>query len=77
MINITRRSFMTGALAAGAAMTLPRSSFSQVRGANDDVRVAVVGLNNQGKNHIKWFHRLKGARPPLTGNCLIFLPSLS
>jgi predicted dehydrogenase len=62
MINITRRSFMTGTLAAGAAMALPRSSFSQVRGASDDVRVAVVGLNNQGKNHIKWFHRLKGVR---------------
>jgi len=62
MINITRRSFMMGTLAAGAAMALPRSSFSRVRGANDDVRVAVVGLHNKGKNHIKWFRKLPGVR---------------
>lgn len=36
--------------------------FSRVLGANDDIRVAVVGINNQGANHINWFRKIPGVR---------------
>ena len=38
------------------------SPFSRVRGANDDIRVAVVGLRSQGSNHINWFRKIPGVR---------------
>jgi predicted dehydrogenase len=44
---------------AGAALFLP---FSRVRGANNDIRVAVVGIRNQGSNHINWFRKIPGVR---------------
>jgi predicted dehydrogenase len=48
-------------MAGGAAIALVMP-FSRVRGANDDVRVAVVGLNSQGSNHINWFRKIPGVR---------------
>ena len=36
--------------------------FSRVRGANDAIRVAVVGIRSQGSNHIKWFSQIPGVR---------------
>jgi predicted dehydrogenase len=42
-------------VAAGAAFTA--ASYAKIMGANDDVRVAVVGFHGQGKGHIKGFHR--------------------
>ena len=56
---ITRRRFIKGTLAAGATLSLPSS---RVLGANDDIRVAVVGIRNQGRNHIKWFRQMEGVR---------------
>jgi hypothetical protein len=54
MSFITRRSFLhTSALATGAAL-LARSTSSYARtvGANNRLRIAVVGLNGRGKAHI-------------------------
>ena len=59
MRSITRRNVIKGSLAAGVSLSLP---FSRVRGANDDIRVGVVGIRNQGSNHIKWFNQMKGVR---------------
>jgi predicted dehydrogenase len=59
MRHITRRDFVKNSLAAGAALAMP---FSRVRGANNDVRVAVVGIRNQGSNHINWFRNISGVR---------------
>ncbi|MEK7993962.1 MAG: hypothetical protein AAB403_09190, partial [Planctomycetota bacterium] len=36
--------------------------YSRVLGANNDIRVAVVGFNSQGSNHIKYFSKLPGVR---------------
>ena len=58
--NCTRRSFIKRSFAAGAASSL--LPFTQVRGANDDVRVGVIGLRSQGSNHVKWFHKIPGVR---------------
>ena len=53
MVRITRRDFLTGSIAAGAALALPHS---RVLGANEDIRVAVVGFNGRGQSHIAQLH---------------------
>ena len=60
MNSLSRRTFLKGSLAGGAAAAL--APYSRVLGANDDVRVAVVGFRGQGSNHIKWFGRIPGVR---------------
>jgi hypothetical protein len=40
MSRITRRSFLQASAAAGISTLVP---FSRVRGANDDLRLAVIG----------------------------------
>jgi predicted dehydrogenase len=59
MGRTTRREFIKGSIAAGVTLAVP---FSRVRGANDDIRVAVVGIRNQGRNHINWFRNIPGVR---------------
>lgn len=59
MTGTTRRNLLKGTLAAGMSLAMP---FSRVQGANDDIRVAVVGIRNQGSNHIKWFSKIPGVR---------------
>jgi len=59
MDSISRRSFVKASVPVGLSAFMP---FSRVRGANDDIRVAVVGLNNQGANHINWFREIPGVR---------------
>ena len=62
MKTLSRRSFIRGSLFATAALSLPARSWAQVLGANDVVRVAVIGFNGRGKDHIEGFRDLKGAR---------------
>jgi len=58
MKGTTRRDFMKSSIAAGVAATLP---FSRVRGANDSIRVGVVGLGGRGTGaHIPSFEGQKG-----------------
>jgi predicted dehydrogenase len=59
MSRITRRTFIKASAAAGVSTLLP---FSRVRGANDDLRLAVIGLNNQGANHVGWFREVPSVR---------------
>jgi hypothetical protein len=59
MKTITRRKFTKAAFAASAAFTIP---FSRVRGANDDIRIAVVGFRSHGHTHIKSFRSQPGTR---------------
>ncbi len=67
MNQLSRRSFLkTSALAAGAVAFSARS-WAQVAGANGDIRVAVLGLNGRGKNHLTSLAALKGVR--IVGLC--------
>ena len=59
MNPITRRGFVKSSLAAGAVILTP---YSRVRGANDDVRMAVIGLGNIGRDHFKRYQRMAGVR---------------
>ncbi|MHC4251544.1 MAG: Gfo/Idh/MocA family protein [Planctomycetota bacterium] len=55
--GISRRSFLKGAAAGGAAAFL--SPARRVLGANNTVRVAIIGTGNMGGSHIRHFDGLK------------------
>ncbi|NLH41102.1 MAG: twin-arginine translocation signal domain-containing protein, partial [Planctomycetes bacterium] len=50
MSRITRRQFVKGSMAAGLGMVMA-GPLSRVRGANDEIRVGVVGINGRGGSH--------------------------
>lgn len=58
MSALTRRQFLSGSLAAGAATILPRRVF----GANEAIRVAVIGFNGRGMGHIRELLAIPGVR---------------
>src|ERR1700709_587227 len=62
MNSLSRRAFLRTSTLAVAGVALSARSWSQVVGANSDVRVAVVGLNGRGKNHLGSLSKLKGVR---------------
>ena len=58
MAAIARRDFMKSAVAGGAIMILP---FSRVRGANDSIRVSLIGCGGRGTGaHLPGFAGLPG-----------------
>ncbi|MFQ5798447.1 MAG: Gfo/Idh/MocA family protein [Bacteroidota bacterium] len=59
MEGITRRDFVKSSMAAGVGMALP---FSRVRGANNEIRVGVVGIRGRGGGLISEFHRMAAVR---------------
>ncbi|HOH42842.1 MAG TPA: Gfo/Idh/MocA family oxidoreductase [Candidatus Hydrogenedentes bacterium] len=61
MDSLTRRSFMkTSAAGAGAAASiLLGTSKTSWAGANDRVRIAVMGINGRGRSHLGGFSKLK------------------
>jgi len=62
MNTIPRRSFIKSSFLAAGALALPARSWARVIGANDTVRVAVVGFNSQGKGHIETLRKLPGVK---------------
>ncbi len=62
MTMTSRRVFLKTATLATAATVLSARSWGQVIGANGDVRVAVVGLNGRGRNHLTSLRALTGVR---------------
>jgi len=61
MSTLSRRDFVKSSMAVGAGLALAGPA-SRVLGANDDIRVAVVGVGGQGGGHMRYFHGCKGAR---------------
>src|SRR4051812_42633867 len=63
MSPISRRRFIKTAAAASIATPLLFPAHSRAIGANDDVRVAVIGLRWRGGDHIQTFVKgVPGAR---------------
>jgi len=62
MAKLTRRSFLKSAAVGAAAAGWSARSWAQVAGANRDVRVAIAGLNNQGRSLSVAFRALPGVR---------------
>lgn len=59
--SFSRRRFLRStALTAATAWTA--RSWSQVAGANSDIRIAVVGFGGRGGSHISAFSKMKGVR---------------
>jgi len=65
MKGMNRRQFMAGSIAAGVGVLA--APYARVLGANDDIRVAVVGFGGRGSAHISAFSGMKGVR--LTALC--------
>ncbi len=61
MSSVTRRSFIKSSMALGAGLALAGPT-SRVLGANDQIRVAVVGVGGQGGGHMRYFHGCEGAK---------------
>ncbi|MBI1369742.1 MAG: gfo/Idh/MocA family oxidoreductase [Planctomycetes bacterium] len=59
MQRLNRRQFVVGSLAAAGAMTLP---ITRVRGANDKIGIAIIGLGGKGSQHLEQFAGLADAR---------------
>ena len=60
MSILTRRNFLrTTAVVASAAFLSP---LARAAGANDDVRIGMVGFRSRGKNHLQEYAKLKGVR---------------
>jgi predicted dehydrogenase len=61
MKKSNRRSFIKSTIGAGFGLALARPH-SKVLGANDDIRVAVVGINGRGGSHIEGLRKVPGVR---------------
>lgn len=60
MSILSRRSFLKASVATAGIAALP--PHARVLGANNDVRVAVVGFNGMGKAHINAYRKIPGVR---------------
>ena len=58
MKQLTRRSFLQSGLAAGAFLAGSRSS--NLRAANEEIGLAVIGLGGRGGGHLKLFRSIPG-----------------
>jgi len=58
MSSLTRRGFGGNP----AAVAVGAGTLSRVRGANDDIRLAIVGLRKKGKEHLDIFPKVPGVR---------------
>jgi len=67
MSKITRRDLIKGMPLGAAAISLSAGSWSRVLGANEDIRVAVIGFGGRGRDHISGLGSLPGVR--LTALC--------
>jgi len=61
MSKLSRRDFIKSSMIAGATMAMA-APFSKVRGANNDIRMAVVGTGSQGGGHCRQWSRMEGVR---------------
>lgn len=56
--EVSRRDFIKNSTGAAVALSIPYIIPAQAFGANDRVRVAVLGVNGRGQDHIKGFNNL-------------------
>jgi len=62
MPHLSRRSFLKTATLAAATTAWSTRTWAQAAGSNSDVRVAVIGLNGRGRNHLASLRAVPGAR---------------
>jgi predicted dehydrogenase len=67
--RLDRRRFLQTTALGTAAFSLPAAGWGQVSGANEDIRVGVVGVRGRGADHIKGFNALPGVRVTALCDC--------
>src|SRR5580658_10867728 len=67
MKRLTRRSFLKQTALGAGVLGWSARSWAAVAGANDEVRMAVVGFRSRGAEHIKAWTKMAGVR--LTALC--------
>ncbi len=67
--RLSRRSFLKTTALGSAVLGLPAASWNRVRGANDALRVAVVGFHGRGESHISGFSKIPGVRLAALCDC--------
>jgi predicted dehydrogenase len=68
-MKLSRRNFLRTTALGAAAVSVPAYSWGQVAGANEDIRVAVIGFNGQGGSHIGSLSKARGARITALCDC--------
>ncbi len=58
---MNRRSFIQKSALAGTATALSAKSYAQVAGANERVRVGIIGFGLIGRIHTRSFHPKNGS----------------
>ena len=61
-MSLSRRTFIKTTAVAAAGAALPIRSWANVLGANDDLRIAVIGLNGRGRAHLSSLSKITGVR---------------
>jgi predicted dehydrogenase len=61
MSSLTRRNFLWSSMAAGAGLAMLKPT-SRVLGANDEIRIATIGVGAQGSGHTQIFSKIPGVR---------------
>lgn len=63
-MTVSRRNFVksSAVAVAAASVPMPARSWSKILGANSDIRVAVIGLNGRGGNHLGSLSKIEGVR---------------
>lgn len=62
MKHVTRRSFLKVAATTAAGTALSARSWGQVTGANNDIRIAIAGMNGRGREFSSSFSQVPGVR---------------
>jgi predicted dehydrogenase len=61
MSKLTRRDFIRSSMAVGAGLAMVGPA-SRVLGANDDIRLGIIGVGGQGGGHMSYFSKIPGMR---------------
>lgn len=69
MKQINRRNFLKSSLLTAATASFTARSWAQIPGASDTVRVAVVGFNGRGKDHIGGMQKLREKKVKIVALC--------
>ncbi|MEN9636905.1 MAG: hypothetical protein RL077_5309 [Verrucomicrobiota bacterium] len=64
-----RRTFIQASALAGTATAMTAKSYSQITGANERVRVGVIGFGLIGRIHTRSFHQLKASKVVAVSDC--------
>lgn len=62
MSTVNRRQFLKRSALAGAGAAVLGPATARVLGANDTIRLAVVGVGGQGGNHVNYFQSIPGVQ---------------